>query len=124
MVSPEVRQRLQVLATEWIGRVKYRKRWLAKALPSAEGVFICWQFYEKDLTAESQGRKVMMRSRKWFIPWEELTEEALVKAAMGAAIAAEEHEARERFTYGGVRVFDPHAFKLSSKNYLVMDEMD
>lgn len=110
MVTSEERLRLQLLAQHWIDKVKYRKRWLVKAIPSNEGVFICWAFYGKDATG--LGGKVLMHSRKWFIPWEELTEEGLVKAAMGAAIAAEEHEARERFTYGGVRVFDPHAFTL------------
>lgn len=35
-------------------------------------------------------------------------EEAIVRQVMAMVLSAEEHEARERFTYKGVRVFNPH----------------
>lgn len=46
-------------------------------------------------------------SRKWYLSrW--MTESELVQTAFKAALTAEEHECRERFTYRGNRIFNPH----------------
>jgi hypothetical protein len=52
-------------------------------------------------------RRGEIRSRPWYLgPW--TTESDLVRTALACALAYEEHEAREQFTYQGKAVFGPH----------------
>lgn len=46
-------------------------------------------------------------SRKWHLS-EHMTESEIVQTALAAALMAEEHEAREAFSYNGQRIFNPH----------------
>lgn len=46
-------------------------------------------------------------SRKWFLS-RHMTKSEVVTTALKAVLTAEEHEARERFRYDGVRIFGPH----------------
>ena len=45
--------------------------------------------------------------RKWLLSYHMCRSE-VVQTALMAVLAAEEHEARERFTYNGWKVFSPH----------------
>ena len=47
------------------------------------------------------------RGRKWRIS-EHMTRSEVVQTALMAVLAAEEHEARERFLYRGEAIFFPH----------------
>lgn len=47
------------------------------------------------------------RGRKWLIS-EHMTEGEIVQTCLMAFLAAEEHEAREAFTYKGKTIFGPH----------------
>lgn len=47
------------------------------------------------------------KSRKWLLS-SFMTESELVQTCLKAVLTAEEHEARERFTYEGVCAFGPH----------------
>jgi len=56
-----------------------------------------------NVTGKPQGWK----GRKWRLsPF--MTDGEVVQTAFMAIIAANEHETREKFTYRGVSVFDPH----------------
>lgn len=53
------------------------------------------------------GESVTVEGRRWLLsPYS--CESEIVQTALMAIMAAEEHEARERFRYKGVRVFNPH----------------
>lgn len=45
---------------------------------------------------------------RWWRLSEHMTDGEIVQTAFKAVLTALEHEARERFTYKGVSVFDPH----------------
>lgn len=45
--------------------------------------------------------------RKWKLS-EHMTKSEVVQTALAAVLAAEEHEARENFTYCGRNIFNPH----------------
>lgn len=47
------------------------------------------------------------KGRKWLLS-EHMTDGEIVQTAFLATMTAMEHEARERFTYKGQSVFDPH----------------
>lgn len=47
------------------------------------------------------------RARSWFIE-RQSTKSEFVQTCLKAVLAAEEHEARERFTYKGAAIFGPH----------------
>lgn len=53
------------------------------------------------------GKPLSWAGRKWRLsPY--MTDGEVVQTAFMAVMAANEHEAREKFTYRGVTVFDPH----------------
>lgn len=68
--------------------------------------FICWKFSSPDYTTPGMPVKPW-NSRKWYLS-DHMVEGEIVQTALAAAVMAEEHEAREAFTYCGVRVFNPH----------------
>lgn len=78
-----------------------------------------WQFYVGErhgdlylqvrfLGPDSESREIALQSgRKWLLS-SHMTRSEIVRTALKAVLAAEEHEARERFTYRGRAVFGPH----------------
>lgn len=53
------------------------------------------------------GADMKWKSRKWLLSVH-MTDGEIVQTAFKAVLTALEHEAREKFTYRGVTVFDPH----------------
>lgn len=87
-----------------IARIRYRDwslRWRAWESDLRE---FRWEWVAEDPVTSLPVRCV---SRSWIMPWA-VAEEQVVRMAFAAALAAEEHEARERFWYGAERPFDPH----------------
>ncbi|GAB4287163.1 MAG: hypothetical protein Kow0098_03290 [Ignavibacteriaceae bacterium] len=64
------------------------------------------RFLEKDLTYRTEIIGVQ-HGRKWLIS-AHATDSEIIQTALMAVIAAEEHEARERFRYKGQSIFSPH----------------
>lgn len=64
------------------------------------------RFMADDATART-GQPGMIHGRKWWLS-QHMTDSEIVQTALMAVLAAEEHEARERFTYKGRAVFGPH----------------
>ena len=68
-----------------------------------------WRFY----VAQSGGRHYLQvrfdgqHGRKWLLS-PHMTRSEVVATALKAVLTAEEHEAREEFTYLGEAVFGPH----------------
>jgi hypothetical protein len=62
----------------------------------------CWEG-----TCNITGKPMCWQGRKWRLsPY--MTDGEVVQTAFMAVMAANEHETREKFTYRGVTVFDPH----------------
>jgi hypothetical protein len=58
-------------------------------------------------TCNISGKPLSWTGRKWRLsPY--MTDGEVVQTAFMAVMAANEHETREKFTYRGVSVFDPH----------------
>lgn len=91
-----------------LGRIDYKPGWQLKFRGWAPHLYIWWEFQAPDCTDERYLGDKTWTSREWVLPLGSVTEDALVKTALAAALQAEEHECREAFTYGGVRLFDPH----------------
>lgn len=53
------------------------------------------------------GEHYVWSGRKWFLS-QYMTRSELVNTALKATLTAVEHEAREKFTYKGVTIYDPH----------------
>lgn len=53
------------------------------------------------------GRNAAWTGRKWWLS-RHMTQSEIVQTALMAVLAAEEHEARENFTYRGEPIFCPH----------------
>ena len=51
--------------------------------------------------------KIEHKTRKWLLS-RHMTKSEIVQTALKCVLTAIEHEARERFTYRGERVFGPH----------------
>jgi hypothetical protein len=49
----------------------------------------------------------IQQTRKWYIP-PIMAKSEIVQTVLKCILTAEEHEARERFRYKGVKVFAPH----------------
>jgi hypothetical protein len=58
-------------------------------------------------TCNHTGKPLVWKGRKWRLS-EHMTSGEIVQTAFLAVITALEHEAREKFAYRGVSVFDPH----------------
>lgn len=89
-----------------IAAVRYKPGWCLYAASSTSKVELWWSFLAPDYTDADAPIK-RWHGRSWWIVGP-VTEGALVKTALAAALQAEEHECREAFTYQGVRLFDPH----------------
>jgi hypothetical protein len=70
-----------------------------------------WDFYVSPDRSYLQVRFVAdgeaQHGRKWKLS-PHMTRSEVVQTALAAVLAAEEHEARERFTYRGEPIFGPH----------------
>lgn len=69
-----------------------------------EGQYIQIVFVGKDIYSQEE---VLQRCRKWKVSLH-MTKSEIVCTVWAAIQAAEKHEAAERFTYKGVRIFNPH----------------
>lgn len=58
-------------------------------------------------TCNVTGKPMGWQGRKWRLS-PHMTDGEVVQTAFMAVMAANEHETREKFTYRGVSVFDPH----------------
>lgn len=58
-------------------------------------------------TCNVTGKPMQWMGRKWRLS-PHMTDGEVVQTAFMAVMAANEHETREKFTYRGVTVFDPH----------------
>ncbi len=67
-------------------------------------VFIQWIYDDKCVLTNKIKE---WHGRKYYLS-EYMTDDEIVKTAFTAAIAAEEHEVREKFSYKGIRLFNPH----------------
>ncbi len=66
--------------------------------------YLQWGF---DGACAHTGRRGAFKGRKWRLS-PHMTKSELVQTALMAALAAVEHEARERFLYRGQAIFGPH----------------
>jgi hypothetical protein len=88
---------------EGIAQVAYKDWWVATG-EQGDGYYVQWRFFAKDnVTGENE----IQAGRKWYVS-RHATRSELVQTLLKAALAAEEHEARELFCYRGVAVFGPH----------------
>jgi hypothetical protein len=95
----------KIQLTEIVDAIGYKDGW--KLLLRHDGrYYLQWQFTTPDYQIEGQPQ-TSWKSRKWYLS-EYMTEGEVVQTAMAAAIRAEEHEAREAFTYKERFVFNPH----------------
>lgn len=86
-------------------KIEYKEEWkLTVGLPEHDNIKMWWTFKAPCVKTGEFGE---VNSRKWGVSrWS--TESEVVQTALMAALAAEEHEAREAFQYKGKRVFNPH----------------
>lgn len=86
-----------------LGAIAY-KDWTLVLGDDKGRAYLQWRFMG---TCVKTGKTESQSCRKWFLsPY--MTESELVQTAFAAALAAEEHECREFFTYAGKRPFQPH----------------
>ena len=69
-----------------------------------EGRYLQWKWDDR---CADTGEVCRQSGRKWYVS-KHATKSEIVQTAFAAALACEEHECRERFTYNGVKVFHPH----------------
>ena len=86
-----------------LGAIHY-KDWMLHVGSDGGRAYLQWKFIGPCAKTE---RHVVQSCRKWFLS-PHMTESELVQTAFAAAVAAEEHECREFFTYQGKRPFQPH----------------
>ena len=82
----------------WAARVSY-KDWTIEVGQSTVGCYYLRVRF-------NDGGKIWT-GRRWLLS-PEMTESEVIQTALKAVLAAEEHEARERFLYLGRPVFGPH----------------
>jgi hypothetical protein len=86
-----------------LARLKY-KGWVFRLVDDHHHFFLQLEWWETDFVSK---QPALQRSRRWLIETD-MTESEVVQTAWLAIQTAEIHEARERFTYVGRRVFGPH----------------
>lgn len=82
---------------ELVSQISY-KDWVFKLKPVGDTLYLQVQF--KDGEEEWNGRKWLLSPH--------MTASEIVQTALLAVLTAEEHEAREKFTFRGRHVFGPH----------------
>lgn len=88
-----------------ISNVKY-KSWTFFVGKGPEGRLFLQCRWE-DFDIDDPLSKLEMHGRKWFLS-PHMTETELVQTTLKAVLAAEEHEAKERFLYCQTKIFNPH----------------
>lgn len=89
--------------TEVLGRVSF-PGFKFHALRWALGYYLQ---IECDGVDNVSGERLVWKSRKWILS-PHMTDGEVVQTAFKAVLTALEHEAREKFKYRDVTVFDPH----------------
>lgn len=77
----------------------------ADAVPGADAPYL--QVQCRGGKCNVTGKPKGWNGRKWLLSTH-MTETELVKTALCAVLAAQQHETLEKFTYEGVAIFDPH----------------
>jgi hypothetical protein len=90
--------------------IQYKPGWsLVCSLPATTNThakpYVKWTFEAPDLHT---GEPELQHCRKWQLSYY-MTSSEVVRTVWKAALAAEEHEAAEAFTYKGARIYHPHA---------------
>jgi len=67
-------------------------------------VFLQWVYADACVIT---GNTEEWHCRKWYLS-PHMLESEIVKTAFAAALAAEEHDTREKFSYKSIRLFNPH----------------
>ncbi len=80
-----------------VDRIRYKPGWLL--------MLISGPYLQVRLPPDRGGER--WHGRKWMLSYH-MTEGEIVQTALMACLAAEEHEAREAFTYKGHVLFGPH----------------
>lgn len=92
------------MLTEVVGQLSY-KDWAFRVEKDGLGLwFLQVRFSAPDAVT---GRTETHGGRKWRVSMH-MTRSEIVQTALKAVLTAEEHEARERFLYGGRAIFGPH----------------
>ncbi len=86
-----------------VDQIKFRD-WQFNLFNGGGHPYLKITFYDKDIRTD---HLELQHCRKWQLSPHMVPSE-IVRTAHKAVLAAMEHEADERFTYKGVRVFDPH----------------
>ena len=71
------------------------------------GTYLRAVFYAFDHDDNGYGTPIRQETRKWLLS-PLMTDSEIVATAFKCVITSLEHEARERFTYKGARIFGPH----------------
>lgn len=90
--------------------IKYPGFEFRSGLMGPTGYFVQVVFHAIDVTEIRQTtdvRPVEWTGRKWYVS-SYSTKFEVVQTALKAVLTALEHEAREKFTYQGVAIFQPH----------------
>jgi len=82
-----------------------------------------WLRVSAEGTCNDTGKDLSWVGRKWRLS-EHMTDGEIVQTAFLAIMTALEHEARERFTYKGQRVFGPHLDIDKWADYLATHDME
>jgi hypothetical protein len=86
-----------------LGRIEYPD--FTFVVSANKGSFILQ--IECDDRCNTTGTELRWKSRKWLLS-AHMTDGEIVQTAFKAVLTAAEHELREKFTYRGVSIFDPH----------------
>ncbi len=89
---------------EVLGLVEYPQFFFA-VTASKNGSF--YFQIECDDKCNTTGSDMRWKGRKWMLS-QHMTDGEIVQTTFKAVLTALEHEAREKFTYRGVSIFDPH----------------
>lgn len=86
-----------------VDEIEYRGWWI-NVVEDGDFGYLQVAFHAED---SDTGILEVQRGRKWKLS-PHMTRSEVVQTAFKAILTAEEHEARERFTYRGTAVFGPH----------------
>lgn len=94
---------IKARATELLAAVAY-KDWSFLVRETIGEVILQVAFTEADTVT---GERTRQYGRKWRLG-DHMTDSEIVQTALAAVLAAEEHEAREKFLFEGEAIFGPH----------------
>lgn len=88
---------------ELLGQIDY-KDWQFHLIVDQGKMSIQARFFDR---CADTGDTIMQYGRKWQIS-KHMTKSEVLQTALKAVLTAEEHEAREKFTWRGRAIFGPH----------------